>query len=165
MAEVIGLAASIFTLVGVVGKVGQGMWLLRENYHNAPTEIHNVLAELDSIQNILQRICAIVSKSNQSEQDLKATKKLFDEPIAQCMKATKQLTTILDSWNWKDSVQSRTRWIFIQRKVIKIIEQLQSHKASFNLLLVILMRYGHSCMPSKYQYVFAKLMLLLQHAV
>ncbi|EPS45998.1 hypothetical protein H072_18 [Dactylellina haptotyla CBS 200.50] len=138
MAEAVGLAASIITLIGVVGEIGSTASTIVHLYKSGPASAQNALEELRTLEAILKQLVPIVASQNFDSPQLRAVQLLFSDPIAKCTDTCIALSKLLKKSDLSTSLKARAKWIHLQKEVGRLVSSLSEQKLSFNLLFALL---------------------------
>lgn len=137
MAEIVGLSASLITLIQVVGKATSIGYGYLGAVKRAPDELQGLVNELNSLSLVLASLQNYVNTYPQSE----ALQKLNDPspakpgPLQECARELAKLVSKAEPKTGWRKILGRLKWPLQETETSQIIAQIERHKSLFNLAL------------------------------
>ncbi|KAI5842111.1 hypothetical protein DFP73DRAFT_108840 [Morchella snyderi] len=125
MAEIIGLAASIITLIELTGKVIALGSRYISAVKDAEQQMKMLCLELSALSDVLKSLGDLANKSNKLD--------VLRVPIQQCTEQMKELELQLRPM--KRRLMNRWKWPFDGEHTSKILESIERNKSLFSIAL------------------------------
>jgi hypothetical protein len=134
---VVGLLSAAISISTTLGEVIQ-------RTRKAPKECRDARREVEDIRNVLSQLQLFLlgaSKASKSRTSLILVEQVV-ATLASCVTTFSDLDVFVETLNSDDrmGLMDRFRWIAKTKELTKIIAQLQMHKSSLTLMMVILTR-------------------------
>lgn len=141
MADPLALISSIAGLIAVGTKISVQLSDFLGSIRSAPSDIRDLAQELTDLCSILRRLQDIFSKNNGlHHQELSSD---FQSVLNSCMDKLLQLQVLVGTYRVKEGAGFLTKrwkafsWTFQEKEVAVLRGQLEAHKATLNIALLL----------------------------
>ncbi|KAG8832783.1 hypothetical protein FRC20_007808, partial [Serendipita sp. 405] len=135
MAEAIGLALSIVSLVKLTAVVLQTCYDYVAKVKQAPEDVQKLISEVASLQTILEQLQRLTSDPNDERMSLLKSLETQHGPFTACYAVLADVQKKLRSIKDPSSLRNRLMFPFQGEKLVELLQTLEKHKTSFILAL------------------------------
>ena len=142
----LSISAAVVGLLTAAAQVSAILITATRNVRNAPKHAQIILTEVNEITIILHQVQSFLNGAtavNRSGASLILVEQVI-VVLAGCVMTFSELETVLNSLKTEGSLDTidRMKWVRKDSTITAIIQRLQNHKISMNLMLTILARYA-----------------------